>query len=88
MLSLNGNPLCILVQLYVVVLFARAILSWFPLRSDSPFVPVARFLNTITEPVLAPFRRIIPPMGMFDVSFIIVLLLFQIVIKQIVCSLF
>ncbi len=87
MLSLNGNPLCILVQLYVVVLFARAILSWFPLRSDSPFVPVARFLNTITEPVLAPFRRIIPPMGMFDVSFIIVLLLFEIILRPLICSL-
>jgi YggT family protein len=87
MLSLNGNPLCILVQLYVVVLFARAILSWFPLRSDSPFVPVARFLNTITEPVLAPFRRIIPPMGMFDMSFIIVLLLFEIILRPLICSL-
>jgi YggT family protein len=87
MLSLNGNPLCILVQLYVVVLFARAILSWFPLRSDSPFVPVARFLNTITEPVLAPFRRVIPPAGMFDLSFIVVLLLFEVILRPLICSL-
>jgi YggT family protein len=87
MLSLNGNPLCILVQLYVVILFARAISSWFPLRSDSPFIPVARFLNIVTEPVLAPVRRLIPPAGNFDMSFLVVALIFEIILRPLLCSL-
>ena len=34
-----------------------------------------RVLFDITEPVLRPFRRIIPPVGMFDISFIVVIIL-------------
>lgn len=37
--------------------------------------PVLRFLRNITDPILEPFRRLIPPLGMFDISAIIVLLL-------------
>jgi YggT family protein len=87
MFSFSGNPLCIIGQLYVLILIGRAILSWFPLRSDSPMVPVARFLNAVTEPVLAPFRRVIPPAGMFDLSFIVVILLLEIIVVPLVCSL-
>jgi YggT family protein len=36
-----------------------------------------RFLLRVTDPVLLPFRRIIPPVGMFDISPIIVLFLLQ-----------
>lgn len=86
MFSFNGKPLCLIANLYLVILIARAILSWFPLRSDSPFVPVARFLNAATEPVLAPFRRIIPPAGMFDLSFLVVLLLLEVVVRPLLCS--
>ena len=81
-----GHPLCAIAQLYVLVLFARAILSWFPIREDSPLVPIVRVLNTLTEPVLAPARRVIPPAGMFDISFLVVLLVFQILVVPIVCS--
>jgi YggT family protein len=87
MFSLGGNPLCIVGQLYVLILIARAILSWFPLRSDSPFIPVARFLNAVTEPVLAPVRRVIPAVGMFDISFLVVVLGFEIVIVPLLCRL-
>jgi YggT family protein len=74
-------------QLYVLILIARAIMSWFPLRSDSPFLPVARVLNAVTEPVLAPFRRVIPPAGMFDLSFLVVVLLFEFLIVPLLCRL-
>ena len=66
---------------------ARAILSWFPLRSDSPFIPVARFLNAVTEPILAPVRRIIPAAGMFDLSFLVVVLVLEIIIVPLLCQL-
>ena len=54
----GGNVLYDLGQLYVLVLFARAILSWFPYSHDSPLNPVRRVVFLLTEPVLAPFRRV------------------------------
>ena len=86
-LPISGNPLCILGTLYGYVLIARAILSWFPMRSDSPFVGVSRFLNVITEPLLAPFRRVIPPAGMFDLSFIVAFIVVEIVTSLVLCKL-
>lgn len=80
-----SKPLCAIGQLYVIILIARAILSWFPVRSDSPLVPIVRFLHAVTEPVLAPFRRVIPPAGMFDLSFLVVFLVLQIVVVPLLC---
>jgi YggT family protein len=82
-----GNPLCLLGQLYVVVLFARAILSWFPIHSDSPLLPVVRFTHLLTEPLLAPLRRVIPPAGMFDISFLVAIFAMQLVIVPLLCRL-
>jgi YggT family protein len=80
-----GRPLCAIGQIYVLILVARAIFSWFPISTGSPFVPVVRFLHTVTEPVLAPLRRIIPPVGMFDLSFLVALLVFELVIVRLLC---
>ena len=46
-------------------IFIRVLLSWFPI---DPSNPIIRVLNEVTEPVLAPFRRVIPRIGMFDLS--------------------
>jgi YggT family protein len=40
----------------------------------------------VTEPILAPFRRVIPPAGMFDLSFLVVVLLFEFLIVPLLCS--
>jgi YggT family protein len=82
-----SNPLCAIAQIYVIILIARAIFSWFPIRSDSAVMPIVRFLHAATEPVLAPLRRVIPPMGMFDISFLVAFLIIQIVVVPILCSL-
>jgi len=60
--------LCALINLYVIALFARVILSWFPISPSSPMAGVFSFLYSITEPVLGPLRRALPRMGMFDFS--------------------
>lgn len=65
--------LCALITVFIVVLVARAVMSWFPVRPDSGLVQVNRILFDLTEWVLAPLRRIIPPVGMFDVSFMILI---------------
>lgn len=41
--------------------------------------PVRRFLDALFEPMLAPIRRILPPVGMFDFSPVVLLLLFQLI---------
>ena len=62
-----------LLTIYLVILFCRAVLSWFPLQEGTIFAQINRVLFDLTEPVLRPFRRIIPPAGMFDLSFIVVI---------------
>ena len=58
--------------LYSVAIIARALLPWFRI---SYYHPVMRFLIRITEPVLAPLRRYIPPMGGLDFTPMVALLL-------------
>jgi YggT family protein len=52
----------------------RAILSWFPVDAANPLV---RLLIDVTEPVLVPFRRVIPRIGMFDLSTLAAILVLQ-----------
>lgn len=59
-----------LLDLYSLVLFVAVILSWINLPDDNPFVRVVRQL---TEPVLAPLRKLLPTAGGFDFSPIVVL---------------
>lgn len=57
--------------LYSLAIVIRIVLSWVMSFSN----PILRFFARITDPVLEPFRRIIPPLGVFDISPIVVLLL-------------
>ncbi len=58
--------------LFTVALFARAILSFLPLVMRPPYpaflVSVSRAIHQITEPVLAPVRRMLPNIGGLDLS--------------------
>lgn len=63
--------LAAVLELYSWVLLARALMSWIP--NLDPYNPIVQFLYQITEPVLEPVRRIIPPLGgMIDISIIVV----------------
>ncbi len=53
----------LLTMLYWLILI-RALLSWV---NPDPFNPIVQFLYRVTEPVLDPLRRLLPPMGI-DVS--------------------
>jgi YggT family protein len=76
----SGNPLYVLGQLYILVLVLRAVLSWFPSSPRSPLAPVIRVIYRITEPVLIPFRRLIPPIGMFDISFLVAFIVLEVIV--------
>ena len=76
--------LAFVVEAFVVVLVVRALLSWFPVRPGSALVPVQRALAAVTEPVLRPIRRILPPVragGMaIDLSILHVILVCEIIV--------
>ncbi len=54
-----------LVFLLQIAIFARAIISWFPVSPGNPLVVL---LNQITDPILRPLRRVVPRVGMFDLA--------------------
>jgi YggT family protein len=59
------NFLALLLNVLWLAILVRVILSWFPV---DPSNPIIRIVWDVTEPVLAPFRRVIPRIGMFDLS--------------------
>jgi len=74
-----------LLDVYFWVILVRALLSWV---SPDPYNPIVRFLTLVTEPVLRPFRRLLPPhrTGGLDLSPLVVLLLIQFVRNGLVYS--
>lgn len=73
LVPLMGYLLFGVLAVYSLMIVARIILGWGMSYGNR----LMRFLVRLTEPVLGPFRRIIPPLGMFDISPIIVLLILQ-----------
>jgi YggT family protein len=62
-----------LIWLYVIlIMFPYAILSWFRIQPGSTLARVQFFLYRATEPLLRPVRRIVPPVGGLDLSFLVV----------------
>jgi len=58
-----------LIQLYILVIVANALLSWFPPSTSSGgLATTQRVLRTLTEPVLRPLRQIVPRPHMGGVS--------------------
>ena len=68
----------LLVNIYFFALLAMIILSWIAPGSRSPAVYL---LFQITEPVMAPFRKVLPPMGGMDFSPILVFILITVIQK-------
>jgi YggT family protein len=81
--------LCTLLLLYFLVIIARIIMSWFPIAPDSPMEGVASLLYALTEPVMGPVRRVLPPVrlgGMgLDLSPIVVIIGLRILMAAIGC---
>ena len=55
----------LVVGLILVVLILNSLVSFMPI---DPWHPARRFLNQLAEPILRPFRNIIPPVGMIDIT--------------------
>jgi YggT family protein len=67
-------------------IIVRVLFSWFAMGGGSVGGPIVRLLDDITEPVLAPLRRIIPSLGMIDISPIIAILLINFISRLILAQ--
>lgn len=83
-----GDILCIPLLLFEFVFLLRLVLSFFPIRHDSMWGSARSLSVVVTEPVVMPIRRAVPPLpgalGGFGVAELIVLIGLQIIIG-IVC---
>lgn len=64
----------LIVNTVTIILILNALMSFAPL---DPWHPVRRTLAQLSEPIVRPFRNIIPPAGMFDFSPMLALLVIQ-----------
>jgi YggT family protein len=68
------RPIAALVDLYSLVVLVAVILSWLPVTRSNT---LATLVYRLTEPALAPIRRVLPPMGGLDLSPMVLLIALQ-----------
>lgn len=90
MIYILGTGLLYFLQIYYYILFGRIILSWFQgsFYGNPTLAGIYRVLYGLTEPVLAPLRRILPTvragMGYLDLSPLVLLLLLALLRRLII----
>jgi YggT family protein len=87
-----ASILCLLINIYMLVIFARIIMSWVtqasPPTPGTAYAQIVEALDRVTEPVLGPVRNMLPPVRMggmgLDLSPIVVIL-GLIILSRVVC---
>lgn len=74
----------IIFQVYFLLIFVRVLGSWIPELQQTK---IMRFVRFYTDPYLNLFRKIIPPLGMIDISPIVAILVLIYVIQPMVMRL-
>ncbi|MBK5230607.1 MAG: YggT family protein [Thermoleophilia bacterium] len=70
-----ANYVSTLIWIYTILILIRILLTWVPRMPYNPLLnSVIRFVEDVTDPYLAIFRRFIPPLGMIDISPIVAIL--------------
>jgi YggT family protein len=62
-------------RLLMLLVIIQAILSFFM----SPFHPIRQWVDRLVSPLLAPIRRVVPPVGMIDFSPVVLIILLQLI---------
>jgi YggT family protein len=75
----------ILIWVLTLAIFGRVLLSWISPRGNDPVTPL---LYQVTEPILAPLRRLLPQMGMLDLAPMVAILVLNYLIRPLVLQLF
>jgi YggT family protein len=79
------NVLCSILIAYGATLAIRAVMSWFPPPRQPLLSAMQRAVVDVTEPVLAPVRRLMPAAGPIDLSYLLVAFLVAAIISA-VCN--
>ena len=74
----------ILSQFFILLVIVKIILSYFM----DPYHPVRRTIDSLVEPFLAPIRRVVPLIGMFDFSPLVLIILVQILSSVLISLLY
>ena len=80
-MDLEGLILAIL-NILTLLLFARAIASWIDPGFRST---IGKLLFDVTEPIVAPVRQVVPPVGMLDLSIMVTLFLL-VILRQLIAA--
>jgi len=78
--------LCLVLDAFFIAMIVRIVLGFFPIAPGSAFASVYSAIYSVTEPVLGPLRRVLPSVGMFDLSPIVVFLAINILRSVIGCG--
>lgn len=70
----------LIAQAITLLVIAQIILSYLM----SPFHPIRKFIDDLVEPLLAPLRRVVPPVGMFDFTPMVLIIIVQLVARLLV----
>jgi YggT family protein len=79
-MSVLAQVVNIFAEILILVIILSVIFSYFM----DPYHPVRRGVNDIVEPMLAPIRRVVPPVGMIDFSPLILIILIQLASRLII----
>lgn len=86
-----AHVLVLLLQIVVVLLLVQALLSWFPAEPGTTFAKLVGLVGRLTNPILAPVRRLLPPIRAggiaIDLSVIIVIIVAEVILLPIFRSL-
>ncbi len=69
------NILHTILRVYTFIVIIKVILSYFL----SPYHPVREAIDRLVDPLLEPIRRNLPPLGMFDFSPLVLIIIIQVV---------
>jgi YggT family protein len=82
-----ASIVCLLIQLYLLVIFIRIIMSWFPPTPGTTYAQIFEVFDRVTDPVLSPVRAMLPPVRMggmgLDLSPIVVFLVGSLLVRAI-----
>lgn len=84
--------LCTLISIYLLVMFARIIMSWFAPTPGTGYARVYEFFYSVTEPVLGPVRAMLPPVRLgggavgLDLSPIVVFIAGSLILTALGCQ--
>ncbi len=56
-----SSVICLVLQIYVLLILVRVVFSWFPVSPHGTAAVVSGFLSFVTDPVLRPLRKVLPP---------------------------